>query len=59
MSMYKVQKYIEHISKVLGQSKDGENKKVKVADYVVNRIDDDKELIKHSKEIGLRVPKKY
>lgn len=58
MSMYKVQKYIEHIPKILGQSEDSENKKVKVTDHIINKIDDDKELIKQAKELGLRVPKK-
>jgi len=57
MSMYKVQKYIEHISDILGQSSDtGEDKKQIIP---ATKIDDNKELIKQAKGLGLKVPRYY
>ena len=55
--MYKVQKYIEHISKILGQSSDTKEGKEQVIPAI--KIDDNKELIKQAKGLGLKVPKYY
>ena len=57
MSMYKVQKYIEHISKILGQTSDKEESKEQV--IPATKIDNNKELIKQAKGLGLKVPKYY
>ena len=57
MSMYKVQKYIEHISKILGQTGDTEESKEQV--IPATKIDDNKELIKQAKGLGLKVPRYY
>jgi len=57
MSMYKVQKYIGHISKILGQPDDTEESKEQV--IPATKIDDNKELIKQAKGLGLKVPRYY
>ena len=57
MSMYKVQKYIEHISKILGQTGDKEENKEQV--IPATKIDDNKELIEQAKGLGLKVPRYY
>ena len=57
MSMYKVQKYIEHIPKILGQTSDTEESKKQV--IPATKIDDNKELIKQAKGLGLKVPRYY
>ena len=57
MSMYKVQKYIGHISKILGQTDDTEEGKEQV--MPVTKIDDNKELIEQAKGLGLKVPRYY
>ena len=57
MSLYKVQKYIEHISDILGQSSDtGKDKKQVIP---ATKIDDNKELIEQAKGLGLKVPRYY
>jgi len=58
MSMYKVQKYIEHIPKILGQTDDKEESKAKQI-MPATKIDDNKELIKQAKGLGLKVPRYY
>ena len=58
MSMYKVQKYIGHISKILGQTDDTEESKEKQV-IPATKIDDNKELIEQAKGLGLRVPRYY
>jgi len=57
MSMYKVQKYIEHISKILGQSGDTEEGKQQI--IPATKIDDNKALIEQAKGLGLKVPRYY
>ena len=57
MSMYKVQKYIGHISKILGQTDDKEESKEQV--IPATKIDDNKELIEQAKGLGLKVPRYY
>ena len=57
MSMYKVQKYIGHISKILGQPDDTEENKQQV--IPATKIDDNKELIEQAKGLGLKVPRYY
>lgn len=57
MSMYKVQKYIEHIPKILGQTSDTEESKQQV--IPATKIDDNKELIEQAKGLGLKVPRYY
>jgi len=57
MSMYKVQKYIEHISDILGQSSDKEESKEQV--IPATKINDNKELIEQAKGLGLKVPRYY
>ena len=57
MSMYKVQKYIGHIAKILGQTDDTEEGKEQV--MPVTKIDDNKELIEQAKGLGLKVPRYY
>ena len=57
MSMYKVQKYIGHISKILGQTDDTEEGKEQ--GLPVTKIDDNKELIEQAKGLGLKVPRYY
>ena len=66
MSVYKLHKYLEHLPVVLGQNKIEEDprdeefrKKYKNGIPNINRIDDVKELIQHSKKIGLKTPKYY
>lgn len=51
MSLYKIQKYIDNIPMVLGQ--------VAKEELPTNKIDDNRELIKQAKELGLKVPKYY
>ena len=58
MSMYKVQKYIGHISKILGQTDDKEEGNTKQT-IPATKIDDNKELIEQAKGLGLKVPKYY
>ena len=57
MSRYKVQKYIEHISDILGQSSDTGKDKEQV--IPATKIDDNKELIEQAKGLGLKVPRYY
>ena len=57
MSMYNMQNYIDNIPKVLGQSSDTKEGKEQVIPAI--KIDDNKELIKQAKGLGLKVPKYY
>ena len=58
MSMYKVQKYIEHIPKILGQTSDKEEGKEQQV-MPMTKIDNNKEIIEQAKELGLKVPRYY
>ena len=51
MSLYNIQNYINNIPMVLGQ--------VAKEELPTNKIDDNQELIKQAKELGLNVPKYY
>ena len=51
MSLYNIQNYIDNIPMVLGQTKEEQG--------LPNKIDDDKELVRRAKELGLKVPKYY
>jgi len=57
MSMYNMQNYIDNIPKVLGQSSDTKEDKKQVIPAI--KIDDNKELIKQAKGLGLKVPRYY
>jgi len=57
MSIYNMQNYINNIPKVLGQSSDTKEDKQQV--IPATKIDDNKELIKQAKELGLKVPRYY
>ena len=59
MSIYKIHKYIEHIPAVLGQKKQEPDERDKqfIDNKPITRIDDDDELIRQAKELGLKTPK--
>jgi len=59
MSMYKIHKYIKHLPEVLGQKKEEPDERDKqfMDKKPITRIDDDNELIRQAKELGLKTPK--
>lgn len=52
MSLYNIQKYIDNIPMVLGQTEEEQI-------LPKNKIDNNEDLVKRAKELGLRVPKYY